>query len=136
VAKAYVAAVMGDADGPFNVTTDEVLDPAALAEILGARWVRTPAAVLRSGLSGAYHARTTPAAPQLFDLLMQAPMLSAARAHDDLGWQPRYSAAEALGSFLHGMRHHTGPQTPPLDPATSGSARSHEIATGVGASAE
>jgi nucleoside-diphosphate-sugar epimerase len=135
VARAYVAAATGTTQGAFNLTTDEVLDPAALAEILGARWARTPAGALRSGLSAAYRARTTPAAPELFDLVMQAPMMSAARAHDELGWRPRYSAAEALGTFLHGIRNHAGPHTPPLDPATSGPGRAHEYATGVGASA-
>ena len=134
VARAYVAAVTGRAHGAFNITTDEVVDPAGLAGILGARWVRTPAAALRAGLSAAYRAHTTPAAPELFDLLMQAPMMSAARAHDELRWRPRYSAAEALGSFLHGIRNHAGPSTPPLDPATGGPARSHELATGVGLS--
>ena len=135
VARAYVAAVTGSVSGAFNITTDEVLDPVALGGLMDARWVRTPARVVRSALSAAYRARTTPAAPELFDLLMQAPMMSAARAHDDLGWQPRYSAAEALGSFLHGLRQHAGPPTPPLDPATSGPGRVHELATGVGGSA-
>ncbi len=135
VARAYAAAATGTAHGAFNLTTDEVLEPAGLAEILGARWVRTPAAVLRSGLSAAYRARTTPAAPELFDLLMQAPMMSAARAHEELAWRPEYSAAEALATFLHGIRNHAGPPTPPLDPATSGPGRSHEFATGVGSSA-
>ena len=84
VARAYVAAVTGRAHGAFNITTDEVVDPASLAVILGARWVRMPAAGLRAGLSAAYRARTTPAR-----------------------------------------------STPPLDPATGGPARSHELATGV-----
>ena len=97
-----------------------------------ARWVPTPARLLRAGLTAAHAVRVVPAAPELFDLLMSAPVMSSARARAELGWKPRLGAEETLDAFLHGLREPTDATTPPLAPATSGPARVHELASGVG----
>jgi nucleoside-diphosphate-sugar epimerase len=133
VASAYAMAVASpQAQGAYNITSQPTLGPAELAEELHARWVPTPARLLRAGLTAAHAAHVVPAAPELFDLLMSAPVMSAARAHAELGWQPRLSAQETLHAFLEGLRRPTDASTPPLDPSTSGPARWHEVASGVG----
>jgi nucleoside-diphosphate-sugar epimerase len=134
VARAYAAAALGGVRGAFNLASDPVLDPRALADLLGARWVRTPAPVLRGALAAAYAARTAPAAPELFDLLMAAPMMSSDRARAELDWAPRVSSGDAIRSFFTGLREHSvdAPPTPPLAAATSGWLRSREVGTGVG----
>jgi len=132
VADAYVAAVTGSARGPFNLASGPVLDPQGLARLMRSRWVPTPARLVRRGLSAAFRARLTPAAPELFDLAMSIPMMDSGRAHRELGWSPRYSSEETLQSFFDGLERSPDITTPPLAPSTSGPARRHEVATGVG----
>jgi nucleoside-diphosphate-sugar epimerase len=133
VADAYAAAVTSShARGAYNVTSQPTLGPTELAELLHARWVPTPDRLLRAALVAAHRAHVVPAAPELFDLLMSAPVMSAARARTELGWKPRATAEDTLDAFLEGLRKPSDASTPPLAPATSGPARSHEIATGMG----
>src|SRR3954467_15986192 len=61
VGEAYrLAVVREDARGAYNVAADPVLDPEALARILGARKVRVPAAAVRTAAAAAWRARLTP----------------------------------------------------------------------------
>jgi nucleoside-diphosphate-sugar epimerase len=132
VARAYAAAALTPVSGAFNVAADPILDPDALADLLHSRWVPAPAAALRTVLAAAYRARAVPAAPELFDLLMQVPMMATDRVREELGWEPSYDAGEAVSSFLT-WDGDTTPDTPPLARSTSGPLRSHELATGLGA---
>jgi hypothetical protein len=84
-------------------------------------------------MSAAFHARLAPAAPELFDLAMSIPMMDSSRAHRELGWSARFSTEETLQSFFDGLARSPDVATPPLAPSTSGPARTHEVATGVGA---
>jgi UDP-glucose 4-epimerase len=128
-----VAAVIGEVRGAFNVAAAPVLGPEELGEILEARPRHFPAGALRAATSAAFHARMIPTAPELFDLLMQVPMMSVDRARRELGWEPTTSAEDAVRSFLESPVDVATPPTPPLEQATSGHARSHELATGLGA---
>lgn len=132
VAEAYAAATLRDVRGAFNVAADPVLDPRQLAGLVGARWVPAPARAVRSALALAWAAHAVPASPQLFDLAMSVPMMSSARAVDELGWAPRRTSTEAVRAFLDGLGDDSDVDTPPLADATSGSGRAHEVATGVG----
>jgi UDP-glucose 4-epimerase len=134
VADAYTTAVMGSGRGAFNLASEPVLDPQALAEIFGSRWVPTPPGVLRAGLSAAFRARLAPAAPALFDLAMAVPMMDSSRARTELGWEPQFDSAQTLRAFLAGLTAEPDVNTPPLARATSGRARRHELATGVATS--
>jgi nucleoside-diphosphate-sugar epimerase len=133
VVAAYVAAVTGDVSGAFNIAATPVLGPDEIGEILKARSRHVPAGALRAATSAAFHGRMIPTAPELFDLLMQVPMMSTERARRELGWQPTTSAADAVRTFLESPVDVATPPTPPLEHATSGPARSHELATGLGA---
>ncbi|WTG84874.1 NAD-dependent epimerase/dehydratase family protein [Streptomyces sp. NBC_01563] len=113
-ARAYRAAVLTDVRGAFNLAAEPVLGPRELADLLDARVVRVPAAVVRTALSAAWRAHAVPASPHLFDAVLRLPVLDCARAHDLLGWQPSRSSQEALSAFLRGVRGGAGLDTPPL----------------------
>jgi UDP-glucose 4-epimerase len=132
VAEAYRLAVVGSASGPFNVAADPVIDVSRLAEILDARPISVPAAVLRAGASLSWRLRLQPSPPGWIDLARAVPLMDVTRARRDLGWAPRHRADDALAELLQGMREGSGSPTPPLDPASSGPLRSAEFRTGIG----
>ncbi|MFF4084841.1 NAD-dependent epimerase/dehydratase family protein [Streptomyces sp. NPDC001777] len=113
-AQAYRTAVLTEVRGPFNLAAEPVLGPRELAELLGARPVRLPPALVRTALSTAWHTRAVPASPHLFDAVLRLPVLDCTRAHELLEWHPTRSAQEALSAFLHGVRTGAGLDTPPL----------------------
>nr|WP_307671610.1 NAD-dependent epimerase/dehydratase family protein [Streptomyces sp. V2I9] len=113
-AEAYRLAVLRDVRGSFNLAADPVVDAPVLAELLGARIVRLPRALLRTALAGAWHARAVPASPHLFDAVLRVPVMDTDRAHDVLGWRPRRTAEDALTDFLRGVRKGRGESTAPL----------------------
>jgi nucleoside-diphosphate-sugar epimerase len=116
VAEAYHAAVRSGARGAFNVASDPVLDPPALAEALGARLVPAAAPALRAAISASWHARLQPTSPGWLDMALAVPIMSCARARDELGWEPRVPADLALREVLVGMADAAGTATPPLAP--------------------
>lgn len=130
--RAFALAALGDARGAFNIAADPVIDPAALADLLGARTVRMPVRGVRAALAAAWNLHLVPASPGLFDLALQVPIMDTARARTELGWEPRHTATEAMGRFLEGLRTGAGRDTPPLSPDAGGPARAREVATGVG----
>lgn len=132
VVRAYELALTRDVTGAFNIASEPVLDMPAIGRLLDARVGRIPRGLTRKAVAAAWAAHLIPASPGLFDLMMQVPLMDTSRARSLLGWQPEHSAQDALESLLAGFRSGAGAPTPPLDPATSGRWRSHEIATGVG----
>jgi UDP-glucose 4-epimerase len=133
VGQAYRLALLGDSRGAFNLAADPPLGPAELAEILHARRVRLPAAVLRRAAKTTFALRLQPSEPGWVDMALSVPLLSTARARSELGWQPRHDALQTMRELLDGIRHGTDEQTPPLSRSTSGPARAREIFTGLGA---
>jgi len=133
VGDAYRLAVVGDVRGAFNVAAEPELDPPELARILDARRVRVPESVARAATSLSWRLRLQPTPPGWLDLALNVPLLDVTRALEELGWQPRRGADEALLELLEGIREGAGAPTPPLDPATSGPARVRELAGGLGA---
>jgi UDP-glucose 4-epimerase len=133
VGEAYrLAIVSDDAHGAYNVAADPVLDPPELARILGARTVPVPAKLLRAVADITWRLRLQPTSPGWLDMGLAVPVMDTSRARNELGWNPRHSAADALLELLDGMRDGAGVQTPPLAPETSGPARVREVLTGVG----
>jgi UDP-glucose 4-epimerase len=133
VAGAMRLALQRSVAGPFNLAAEPVLDPETLARVLDARTVPMPASALRAGASSTWRLRIQPTPPGWVDLALAVPLMSTERARRELGWQPRVGADEALLELLAGMRDRAGAPTPPLDAEASGPARSHEVATGIGA---
>jgi nucleoside-diphosphate-sugar epimerase len=133
VAEAYRLALLDDdARGAFNVAATPVLDPPALGRMLGARPIPVPAALLRGAAAVTWRLRLQPTSPDWVDMGLGVPVMDTTRARNELGWQPKHTAGDALLDLLAGMRDRAGDATPPLDPSTGGPARIREVLTGVG----
>ncbi|GAA5055411.1 nucleoside-diphosphate-sugar epimerase [Thermocatellispora tengchongensis] len=130
--EAYRLAVVKPVSGAFNIAADPVVEPSVLAELLGARLVPVSGWMLRGAAAAAWRLRLVPAAPGLVDLVLNMPIMDTARAHAELGWQPRHTSVDALRALIEGFREPRGLETPPLSPETSGPARSGEFAGGMG----
>jgi nucleoside-diphosphate-sugar epimerase len=122
--EAFHLAAVGDVRGPFNLAADPILGSQDRNAAL--------LATARTAARAAWRLHLQPADPGWVDLVEQTPLLDTTRARTELGWQPRWSADDAVDDLVRGLRGGEGTATPPLDPATSGPARSHEVATGVG----
>jgi UDP-glucose 4-epimerase len=133
VATAYREAILRDVRGAFNVAAEPVLDCAALARLFSARPVPVPRALARAAVSALWHLRLQPTPPGWLDLALGVPLMDITRAREELGWEPRHSATDALEELLRGLREGADDETPPLASSTSGPARLRELATGVGA---
>jgi nucleoside-diphosphate-sugar epimerase len=127
-----LAIVRDDARGPYNVAAEPVLDPDELARLLGARKVSVPAGAVRAGAAAAWRMRLTPTPEGWVDMGLNVPVMDTTRIRSELGWEPRFSAGDALLELLEGLRERAGADTPPLSPATSGRFRVREFATGIG----
>ena len=116
LAVAFRLAITSDARGAFNVIADPVLDHAGIGEIFGARTVSVPARPVRAVLGAAWRLRAVPADEALLHLLLNLPTMDAGRVRGELGWSPRYTAADAIREFLAGLADGAGMDTPPLRP--------------------
>lgn len=114
-AEAYRLAVRSaTARGAFNLAADPPLDAAVLGELLGARPVRLPRTAARSAVAAAWNLRLLPASPHLFDAVLRLPLMDCTRAHEELGWRPRWTATEVLEEFLEGLQRGSRLDTAPL----------------------
>jgi UDP-glucose 4-epimerase len=124
--------VRDSARGAYNVAADPVLDPDRLGSLLGARPVAVPTAALRRAADLTWRLRLQPSPVGWVDMALGVPLMSTARARDELGWTPRRSAGDALLELLAGMRDRSGADTPPLRPDAGGPLRVRELLTGLG----
>jgi nucleoside-diphosphate-sugar epimerase len=129
---AYRLAIVGDARGAFNIAAEPVLDPSELADLLHAWKVPVPPAAMRAAADVTWKLRLQPSSPGWVDMALNVPIMDPARARTELGWEPRYTAREALMDLLKGMRDGSGVETPPLEPGAGGPLRVRELLTGVG----
>ena len=132
VGRAFHLAATREARGAFNVAAEPVVDPAVLARLLGARHVSVPASALRAVASATWALRLQPAAPGWLDLILGVPLLDAARARQELGWEPRHTSETALRDLIDGLGRAEGAPLPPLEPKAGGLLRWREFLTGVG----
>lgn len=85
VGDAYRRAVLSDASGAFNIAADPVIGGAELAQMLWARPVKLPAAVLRGAAAATFAMRLQPAEPGWVDMALGVPLMSTERARRELG---------------------------------------------------
>lgn len=131
VGDAFRRALVGEADGAFNIAADPVLGSAAIAQVLRSRTIEMPARGVRGLANLTWKLRLQPTSPGWLDLAMQSPLMSCDRAARLLDWRPERTAIEALGELLEGLRGGEGDSTPPLAPRSK--LRLEEIRSGVGA---
>jgi nucleoside-diphosphate-sugar epimerase len=129
--EAYRLAILSDARGAFNLAADPVLDGRQLGRVLGARPVRVGHRPFRALVEATWRLRLQPVDGSWVDLAYGSPLLDAARARDELGWRPTWSADRALLDQLGGIADSAGLDTPPLTPDSD---RLEEIEAGVGGS--
>jgi len=109
-----VAALIRDVHGAFNLAADPVLDVRRLAEMFGARVIRTPAAVIRVLADATYRLRLQPTDAGWVDLGLRTPLMDCSRARRLLDWRPRISADAALFDLTEGIQAKAGAPTPAL----------------------
>src|SRR3954454_10110362 len=132
VGRAYLQAVSSDVDGAFNIAAEPPLSPEEMAERIGVRSFPVPARVVRKLADMSWKLRLQPTPAGWLDMARNVPLMSSARAREELGWEPRHSAVEALEELLAGRREGDGAATPPLE-ADGAGARLDDLKTGVGA---
>jgi ferritin-like metal-binding protein YciE/nucleoside-diphosphate-sugar epimerase len=132
VGQAYLRAVLADVEGAFNIAAEPPLSSGELAERIGVRSFPVPARLVRGLADLSWRMRLQPTPPGWLDMALNVPMMSSARAREELGWEPRRSGIEALEELLEGLREGHGDETPPLE-ADSAGARLDDLKTGVGA---
>jgi UDP-glucose 4-epimerase len=133
VAEAYrLGVVTPHARGAYNVAARPVLDSDQLAEVLGALKVPVPQVVLRGAAAVTWRLRLQPSPEGWVDMALAVPVMNSSRIRDELGWEPRRSASEALLELLSGLRRHDGADTPPLAADGFGPLRIREFLTGIG----
>jgi UDP-glucose 4-epimerase len=131
VGRAYLRAVLADVSGAFNIAAEPPLSPEEMAERIGVRSFPVPPRVVRRLADLSWRLRLQPTPPGWLDMALNVPLMSSDRAREELGWEPRHSAVEALEELLEGMRGGHGAETPPLEP-DSATARIEDLKTGVG----
>ncbi len=132
VGQAYLRAVLADTSGAFNIAAEPPLSPEEMAERIGSRSFPVPARMVRRLADLSWRLRLQPTPPGWLDMARNVPLMSSEKAREELGWEPRRSAVEALEELLGGMHDGRGAETPPLE-ADSGGARLADLKTGVGA---
>lgn len=130
-ASAYVEACVRPVTGAFNVAAEPVLDPPALARLLGARTVPVPAALLRGVVAATWRLHVQPTDPGWVDIGRYGPLMDTTRARTVLGWTARHDAGEALVSTVQAMGDGRGAPTPVLRPRATGAARVGEVVRGL-----
>lgn len=132
VAQAYRLALVTDVRGAFNVAAEPVLDPARLSALLDVRRLRIPSGLVRRLASVTWRLHLQPTPPGWLDLALAVPLMDTTRAREELGWEPRHRADDALREVLEGIAEGADAATPPLARTSSGRARAREILTGIG----
>ena len=103
VADAFWRAVDRSAAGAFNVATEPVVDPMLVANVLGSRWVPVRLRVVRALMWASWKLRLQKSDPGWIDISATVPIMSTARARDELGWTPRIPATVALDEIVRGV---------------------------------
>jgi len=134
VGDAYRRAALGDTRGPFNIAAEPVLDPQELARVFKTRTLPMPRGLLRNVASLTWRLRLQPSPPGWVDMALLCPILDTARARLELGWEPRYTAVDAMREVAEGLQQRAGFPTPPLDHDAGGRFRKRELSSRVGGS--
>jgi nucleoside-diphosphate-sugar epimerase len=114
VAEAIARILQRRAVGAFNLAAATPVTSPMIAEALGARWVATPAWLVRAMVAAAWQARLQPVAPGWLDLGLCVPALDSSRAERELGWSPTTDAMNVLRETIEGMGEAAAGSTPVL----------------------
>lgn len=114
VADALVRAVERRAGGPFNLAAEPPVSRDDVAEVLGARAVHLPSALLGALVDLSWRMRLQPIDRGWLDMAFSVPLLDCSRAQRELDWQPRWSSVDALADVIRGVAQEAHTDSPPL----------------------
>jgi UDP-glucose 4-epimerase len=116
LADAFVRIIERRAGGAFNIAGEPVLDPTALAEVVGARRVvPVRRAAVRAAMWATWRLHLQQSDPGWLDIATNVPVMSTRRARSELEWTPRHTATDALREVLDGLADGARlPASPPL----------------------
>ncbi len=133
LADAYRRVIVNpEAQGPYNVAAEPVLNARAFAQALDAVDVPVPTVLARAAVNATWLARLQPINSGWLDMGLRVPIMNTTRMREELGWAPEHDALSTLEELFDGLRSGDGLGTPPLDPATGGPGRVRELLTGIG----
>jgi UDP-glucose 4-epimerase len=118
VADALARVLEQRATGPFNLAADPPVTRDLIAEVLGARTVHIPRALLRAAAALSWRTGVQPLDPGWIDLAFAVPLLDTGRARRELGWTPSTDARTALAQVVAGMADGAFTVSPALRPRT------------------
>jgi nucleoside-diphosphate-sugar epimerase len=102
VGDAVVRLTTQQARGSFNIAAD-VLDTAALADLVGARPIGLPPRAVRAAVSALSAARIVALTPGWYDVAFQTPLMDTSKARQSLGWGPRHSSTDSARELIEGL---------------------------------
>jgi nucleoside-diphosphate-sugar epimerase len=100
--------------GAFNLAAEPAVMAAAVAGVLGARFLHVPRGVLRAAMSATWHARLQPVDAGWLDLGFSVPLLDTTRARRERDWAPATVALTVLAETVEGMRETWSAPSPAL----------------------
>jgi UDP-glucose 4-epimerase len=118
VADAVARVLERRATGAFNLAADPPVTRDVIADVLGARALHVPRAVVRAAVALSWRARLQPLDPGWIDLAFAVPLLDTARARRELDWTPAVDARAALAEVVGGMADGAATASPALRPRT------------------
>jgi UDP-glucose 4-epimerase len=107
LADAFARTVLQGASGAFNIAGEPIIGPNELAGVLKARWLPIRIAPLRGLVWLAWHLRLVAVDPGWIDIATSVPLMSTRRAREELGWEPKHDAVEALAEAVRGVSDRT-----------------------------
>ncbi|MBO0681288.1 NAD-dependent epimerase/dehydratase family protein [Mycolicibacterium sp. S2-37] len=102
VGDAVVRLITRQVRGSFNIAAD-VLDTAALADLVGARPVDVPPRLVRAVISALSAARIVALTPGWYDVAFNTPLMDTTKARQTLGWAPSRSSADSARELIEGL---------------------------------
>ncbi|WP_029111728.1 NAD-dependent epimerase/dehydratase family protein [Mycobacterium sp. URHB0044] len=114
VAGAFVRVIERRARGPFNVAAEPPVSRDDVGEVLGAKPIHVPSAVLGGLADVAWRLRLQPVDRGWLDMAFSVPLLDCGRARAELDWSPTWSSTEALADVITGIGEHAHYGSPPL----------------------
>lgn len=102
VGDAVVRLTTQRARGSFNIAAD-VLDSAALADLVGARPVGVPPRAVRAVVSALNAVRVVALTPGWYDVAFKTPLMDTSKARRILGWAPAWSSADSARELIEGL---------------------------------
>ena len=98
-----LAATTSAAPGAYNIAGDGVLSMSDVAEALGARPVRVPRVAMAAASEALARLPFVPSAMEWLHVGRTSVVMDTSKAKSQLGWTPKYSAAETLSGLTEAV---------------------------------